>query len=131
MDLPTPDDVAAARARIAPHVVRTPMLRSPALDASTGGTILLKPEPLQRTGSFKLRGATNAVRQLDEAARRCGVVTHSSGNHGQAVACAAAAVGAPATVFMPSDAPAIKRAAPRPGAPRCACTIARATTARH
>ena len=110
MDLPTPDDVAAARARIAPHVVRTPMLRSAALDAATGGTILLKPEPLQRTGSFKLRGATNAVRRLDEAARRRGVVTHSSGNHGQAVACAAAAVGAPATVFMPADAPAIKRA---------------------
>ena len=110
MDLPTPDDVAAARARVAPHVVRTPMLRSAALDAATGGTILLKPEPLQRTGSFKLRGATNAVRRLDEAARRRGVVTHSSGNHGQAVACAAAAVGAPATVFMPADAPAIKRA---------------------
>ena len=109
MDLPTHDDVAAARARIAPFIVRTPMLRSPALDQATGGTILLKPEPLQRTGSFKLRGATNAIRQLDAAARRRGVVTHSSGNHGQAVACAAAAVGAPATVFMPADAPRIKR----------------------
>ena len=108
--LPTHDDVVAARARIAPFVVRTPMLRSPALDAATGGTILLKPEPLQRTGSFKLRGATNAIRQLDAAARRRGVVTHSSGNHGQAVACAAASVDAPATVFMPADAPAIKRA---------------------
>lgn len=111
MELPTPDDVAAAAARIAAHVVRTPLLRSPALDAATGGTVLLKPEPLQRTGSFKLRGATNAIRQLDAAARARGVVTHSSGNHGQAVACAAAAVGAPATVFMPADAPAIKRAA--------------------
>jgi len=110
MDLPTPDDVAAARARIAPHVVRTPMLRCAALDAATGGTILLKPEPLQRTGSFKLRGATNAIRQLSAGQQRRGVVTHSSGNHGQAVACAAAAVGAPATVFMPADAPAIKRA---------------------
>ncbi len=110
MDLPTHDDVQAACARIAPHVVRTPMLRSAALDAARGGTILLKPEPLQRTGSFKLRGATNAIRQLDTAARRRGVVTHSSGNHGQAVACAAAALGAPATVFMPADAPAIKRA---------------------
>jgi threonine dehydratase len=109
MDLPTHDDVAAALVRIAPFIVRTPMLRNPALDALTGGTILLKPEPLQRTGSFKLRGATNAIRQLDAAACRRGVVTHSSGNHGQAVACAAAAVDAPATVFMPADAPAIKR----------------------
>ncbi len=111
MELPTPDDVAAAATRIAAHVVRTPLLRSPALDAAIGGTVLLKPEPLQRTGSFKLRGATNAIRQLDAAARARGVVTHSSGNHGQAVACAAAAVGAPATVFMPADAPAIKREA--------------------
>ncbi len=110
MDQPGPEDVLAARARIAAHVVRTPMLRSPALDAASGGTILLKPEPLQRTGSFKLRGATNAIRQLDAAAQRRGVVTHSSGNHGQAVAAAAAAVDAPATVFMPADAPAIKRA---------------------
>jgi threonine dehydratase len=109
MDLPTYDDVAAAQARIGPHIVRTPMLRSPALDALTGGTVLLKPEPLQRTGSFKLRGATNALRQLDPAARRAGVVTHSSGNHGQALACAAAALEVPATVFMPADAPAIKR----------------------
>ena len=109
MDLPTYDDIAAAHARIAPHIVRTPMLRSPALDALTGGTILLKPEPLQRTGSFKLRGATNALRQLDPAARRAGVVTHSSGNHGQAVASAAAALDVAATVFMPADAPAIKR----------------------
>jgi threonine dehydratase len=109
MDLPTHDEVAAARARIAPFIVRTPMLRSAALDAATGGTILLKPEPLQRTGSFKLRGATNAIHQLDAAARQRGVVTHSSGNHGQAVACAAASVGAPATVFMPADAPRIKR----------------------
>ncbi|HET9018193.1 MAG TPA: threonine/serine dehydratase [Acetobacteraceae bacterium] len=109
LDLPTHDDVAAARARIAPFIVRTPMLRSAALDAATGGTILLKPEPLQRTGSFKLRGATNAIRQLDATAQRRGVVTHSSGNHGQAVGCAAAAVGAPATVFMPADAPRVKR----------------------
>ncbi len=102
------EDVLRARAAIAPHVVRTPTLRSPALDRLTGGTILIKAEPLQRTGSFKLRGATNAIRALGAAARERGVVTHSSGNHGQAVACAAAAVGAHATIFMPSDAPAIK-----------------------
>ena len=108
MRLPSFDDVLAARARIAPHIVRTPMLRHFLLDARTGGIVLIKPEPLQRTGSFKLRGATNAVLQLSEAERRAGVVTHSSGNHGQATACAAAAAGTHATVFMPSDAPRIK-----------------------
>ncbi|MBC7635981.1 MAG: pyridoxal-phosphate dependent enzyme, partial [Acetobacteraceae bacterium] len=107
MQLPSHDDVAAARARIAPFVVRTPMLRHRVLDMATGGTILIKPEPLQRTGSFKLRGATNAIQRLGAAAMR-GVVTHSSGNHGQATACAAFAVGARATVFMPHDAPRIK-----------------------
>lgn len=113
VDLPTPDDVAAARARIADRVVRTPMLRHPLLDERAGGTVLLKPEPLQRTGSFKLRGATNAILQLPQAARRAGVVTHSSGNHGQAVACAASGLGVAATVFMPADAPAIKAEATR------------------
>lgn len=108
MQLPTYDDVVAARARIAGLVVRTPMLRNPVLDQLTGGTILLKPEPLQRTGSFKLRGASNAILRLDEAQRRAGVVTHSSGNHAQATAFAAASVGARATIFMPDDAPAIK-----------------------
>ncbi len=106
--LPGYDDVLAARARIAADVLRTPMLRHPRLDAAVGGTVLVKPESLQRTGSFKLRGAANAIRRLDQAGRAAGVVTFSSGNHGQAVACAAASVGARATVFMPSDAPRIK-----------------------
>ena len=106
--LPTMDDVLAARERLAGEVVRTPVLRHPLLDRLTGGRILLKAEPLQRTGSFKLRGATSAIRALGEAERARGVVTFSSGNHGQAVACAAAGVGARATVFMPTDAPAIK-----------------------
>jgi threonine dehydratase len=113
MRLPTPDDVAAARRRIAGHVVRTPMLRSAALDRHTGGTILIKPEPLQRTGSFKLRGATNAIRALSEADAARGVVAHSSGNHAQAVACAAAARGIPATIAMPADAPEVKVAGTR------------------
>lgn len=108
MQLPVFDDVLAARARIAAHIVRTPMLRHPLLDARTGGTILLKPEPLQRTGSFKLRGATNAVRRLGAEAVAAGVVAHSSGNHGQAIAAASAAIGAKATIFMPADAPRIK-----------------------
>jgi threonine dehydratase len=108
MQLPSFDDVQAARARIAGHVLHTPMLRHPLLDRLTGGTILIKPEPLQRTGSFKLRGATNAVRRMGAEAARTGVVAHSSGNHGQAIAAAAASVGAKATVFMPADAPRIK-----------------------
>jgi threonine dehydratase len=113
MQPPTHADVRAARARLHGHIVRTPMLRHPLLDRITGGTILLKPESLQRTGSFKLRGATNAVLQLDPAQVAAGVVTYSSGNHGQATACAAAAAGAPATVVMPADAPAIKMASTR------------------
>ena len=84
------------------------MLRNTLLDERAGATVLIKPEPLQRTGSFKLRGATNATLRLSQAQRAAGLVTHSSGNHGQAVACAAASMGVPATVFMPSDAPAIK-----------------------
>lgn len=108
MQLPTPDDVVAAGRRLAGHVVRTPMLRNAMLDAQTGGVILVKPECLQRTGSFKLRGATNAMLLLDEAQLRAGVVAHSSGNHGQAIACAAAAAGSHATVFMPADAPRVK-----------------------
>jgi threonine dehydratase len=106
--LPTYDDVAAAAARIGRSVVHTPMLRSPVLDALTGGTIVVKPEPLQRTGSFKLRGATNAVLRLGASERHAGVVTHSSGNHGQALACAAAQADTAATILMPADAPVIK-----------------------
>ncbi|MDP3418587.1 MAG: threonine/serine dehydratase [Falsiroseomonas sp.] len=106
--LPTHADVRAAAARIAPHIIHTPMLRHALLDALTGGTILVKPEPLQRTGSFKLRGATNAALLMPETAREGGVVTHSSGNHGQATACAAAMLGMRALVAMPQDAPSIK-----------------------
>ncbi len=108
MNLPTHADVLDARARLAGHIVRTPMLRHRLLDERAGGTVLIKPESLQRTGSFKLRGATNALRRLDAEQRSRGVVTYSSGNHGQAIASAAAAVGMHATVFMPADAPRIK-----------------------
>jgi threonine dehydratase len=107
-ELPTHDDVLAAAARLAGRVVRTPMLRHPLIDEIAGGTVLIKPECLQRTGSFKLRGATNAVLRLDAAQRAAGVVTHSSGNHGQAIACATAAEGVRALIAMPQDAPAIK-----------------------
>ncbi|GAN80979.1 threonine ammonia-lyase [Acidocella aminolytica] len=107
--LPTPQDVHTAAARLTGCIVRTPMLRNAMLDAATGATVLVKPEVLQRTGSFKLRGATNALLCLPEATRARGVVAYSSGNHAQGVACAAASFGVPATIIMPSDAPAIKR----------------------
>jgi threonine dehydratase len=106
---PTAFDVHQARTRISPHIIITPMLRNAALDQHTGGQILIKPEVLQRTGSFKLRGATNALLRLDIEQLRRGVVTYSSGNHGQAIACAARMLRAPATIVMPADAPPIKR----------------------
>ncbi len=106
--IPTFDDVQAAAARLRGRIVHTPMLRHPMLDQLAGGTILVKPEPLQRTGSFKLRGATNACLLLDPKARRQGVVTHSSGNHGQGTAAAANMLGMPALIAMPVDAPVIK-----------------------
>jgi threonine dehydratase len=94
----TLDDVRAAAERIAGRVVRTPLLPAPWADA---GRLWLKPECLQPTGAFKLRGATNAVARLDRDQRAGGVVTHSSGNHGWALAHAARAAGVPATVVVP------------------------------
>lgn len=98
------DDVLAAAARIAPHAHTTPMLRSRGLDALAGCSLAFKAEQLQRTGAFKFRGACNAVWRLsaDEAAR--GVATHSSGNHGAALALAAAGRGIPCHVVAPADA---------------------------
>jgi threonine dehydratase len=111
--LPTPDDVRAAAERIAGQAVETPLLRADALDAAIGGRLLLKAEPLQRTGSFKFRGAYNRVSRLDPGARSGGVVAYSSGNHAQAVAAAARLAGVPAVIVMPRDAPAIKIAGTR------------------
>jgi threonine dehydratase len=102
--------IRAAAARIAGHAVVTPLLESPAVNARLGGRLLVKAEPLQRTGSFKFRGAFNALAQLDGDRRRNGVVAWSSGNHAQGVAAAAQALGVPAVIVMPSDAPAIKLA---------------------
>ncbi len=102
-------DVRAAADRLEGRIRRTPLLRHRALDEAAGCAVWVKPETLQVTGSFKLRGATNALLAL----RPDSVVTHSSGNHGQAVACAAAALGIPALVAMPADAPAVKVAATR------------------
>lgn len=108
----TPADVAGARARIAGRVRWTPTLRCPDLDRAADGTVVAKCEHLQRTGSFKLRGATNAVRRLvAERPDVTTVVTHSSGNHGAALATAAADTGLTAVVVVPRGAPAVKVAA--------------------
>jgi threonine dehydratase len=109
MDLPTADDVGAAAERLRGVAVRTPLVQSELLDARIGGRAYLKPEPLQRTGSFKFRGAYNTVAQLEARA----VVAYSSGNHAQGVAAAARLCGLPATIVMPANAPAIKIARTR------------------
>jgi threonine dehydratase len=106
--LPTLDDVREAAAAIAPHAVRTPLLESPFLNERVGARVLLKPEVLQRTGSFKFRGAYNCVSRIDPAVHPGGAVACSSGNHAQGVAEAARICGIPAVIVMPADAPAIK-----------------------
>ena len=98
-------DVLAAAARIAPYAVRTPLVESPVLNAASGGRVFLKLETLQRTGSFKFRGACNRLAMIPQDARPKGVVAFSSGNHAQGVAAAAQLFGMPALIVMPSDAP--------------------------
>src|ERR1044072_547990 len=106
--LPTAADVDAAAQRLAGVALRTPLISSPALDALTGARVFLKPEVLQRTGSFKFRGAYNKLASVPEGARKAGVVAFSSGNHAQGVAAAAQILDMPATIVMPSDAPVSK-----------------------
>jgi len=104
-------DVRAAAERIRPFIHRTPVQTSETIDRLAGRHVYFKCELFQKTGAFKYRGATNAVQLLDEASARRGVVTHSSGNHGQALALAARVRGIPATVVMPATAAAVKKAA--------------------
>jgi threonine dehydratase len=101
-------DVQAAAARIAPYAVRTPLVESPVLSDITGGRVFLKLEILQRTGSFKFRGACNRLALIPPGERGNGVVAFSSGNHAQGVAAAAQLFGMPAVIVMPSDAPRAK-----------------------
>jgi threonine dehydratase len=105
-ELVTAAQFAEARERLHGAVLHTPLVR---LASVTDAVAYLKPESLQPIGSFKLRGAYNAVAQLSETARRRGVITYSSGNHGQGVAYAARAFGIPAIIVMPANAPQIKR----------------------
>ncbi|MCD9032463.1 pyridoxal-phosphate dependent enzyme [Luteimonas sp. Y-2-2-4F] len=108
---PTLDDVLDAAARIAPHAHATPVLRSRAIDAMAGCTLHFKAEHLQRTGAFKFRGACSTVWSLSDAEAARGVVTHSSGNHGAALALAAAGRGIACHVVTPTDAVPAKLAA--------------------
>jgi threonine dehydratase len=113
---PTPvqfDQVEAAARHIEGFAHRTPVMTSTTLNERTGASVFLKCENLQRAGAFKFRGAFNAIAALTDAERSRGIVAYSSGNHAQAVALAARLQGAPVTVVMPSDAPAMKVEATR------------------
>jgi threonine dehydratase len=107
--LPTAADVDAAASRLAGVALRTPLISSPVLDAALGARVFLKAETLQRTGSFKFRGAYNKLSTIPQERRGGGVVAYSSGNHAQGVAAAAKILGMPAVIVMPSDAPRPKR----------------------
>lgn len=102
------DTIRAAAVRIDGRVRRTPLLSSPVLDELVGARVLVKAESLQTTGSFKLRGALNALLSLGDPEREAGVVAFSTGNHGQAVSAAATLTGSRATIVMPADAPRVK-----------------------
>src|SRR6202451_4412198 len=102
-------DIDAAARVVAPFAVRTPLLSFPVLNERVGTKVFLKPEMLQRTGSFKFRGAFNKLSSIPEAKRGGGVVAFSSGNHAQGVAAAAQILNMKATIVMPKDAPLSKR----------------------
>ena len=108
--LPGFEDVKAAARRLYGYAVATPVIENPKLNAMSGGRVLIKAECLQRTGSFKFRGAWNCISRLDPKAHPGGVVAYSSGNHAQGVAAAAQLCGLPALIVMPADTPEIKKA---------------------
>lgn len=112
-ELPTHGDIVRAAKRLQDIAILTPLLRSPVLDAATGARVLVKAENLQRTGSFKIRGAYNRLAQIPESERGRGVVAASSGNHAQGVAEAARLLGMKAAIVMPADAPKAKAAGVR------------------
>jgi threonine dehydratase len=109
LNLPTAEDVDAAARRLLGVALRTPLITSPVLDALTGARVFLKAETLQRTGSFKFRGAYNRLAAIPLDERAGGVVAFSSGNHAQGVAAAARLLGMTAVIIMPADAPRAKR----------------------
>src|SRR6187200_2718218 len=107
--LPTASDIEAAAKRLAGVAVRTPLINAPVLDEAIGARVFLKAETLQRTGSFKFRGAYNKISSIPQNKKANGVVAYSSGNHAQGVAHAAALCNMPAVIVMPSNAPKAKR----------------------
>lgn len=109
--LPTAEDILEAHDRIKPFTHRTPVLTSEAINRMTGAEVFFKCENFQKVGAFKARGATNAVRTLPAEMQVNGVATHSSGNHAQALAWAAALAGLPAFIVMPSNSSKVKVAA--------------------
>ncbi len=117
--LPDWSDVEAANARLAGHALRTPVLRSPEMDAWVGAQVYFKCENLQRTGAFKFRGAFNALARFDAGQRKRGAVAFSGGNHALGMALAGQILGIPVTVVMPHDAQASKVDAAR----RCGAQI--------
>ncbi|WYX36866.1 pyridoxal-phosphate dependent enzyme [Achromobacter xylosoxidans] len=125
--LPDFEDVVAAADRLAGHALRTPVLRSAAMDAWVGAELHFKCENLQRTGAFKFRGAFNALARLDAGQRRRGAVAFSGGNHAQGIALAGRMLDIPVTVVMPRDAAASKMEATRAAAPASSCTTAAPT----
>ena len=110
-ELPDYAQVVSAAERIEGLLHHTPVMTSRLIDELIGGQVFFKCEHLQKVGAFKARGATNAVRRLDEEQARAGVATHSSGNHGAALAMAAAVRGIPAHIVMPANAPQVKKEA--------------------
>ncbi len=109
MEIPTLSDMLAAHERIAPHIHRTPVMRSRVIDELAGAELFFKCENFQKAGAFKARGATNAVFGLDKKRAPRGVATHSSGNHGACLAYAAQRRGVPCSVVMPRTAPQSKK----------------------
>ncbi len=108
---PTKQDILDAYQRVKPHIHRTPILTSSAINELSGASIFFKCENFQKMGAFKMRGAVNAIQNLSEEQKQKGVVTHSSGNFGQAVALASKNLGIKAYVVMPENAPSVKKEA--------------------
>jgi threonine dehydratase len=140
---PSWESILAAHVRIAPRIHRTPVLTSSSLNAVTGAQLFFKCENLQKTGSFKIRGASNAILSITNQEAAKGIVTQSSGNHGAAVACAAAWRRVPAWIVMPKNAPPVKVKAiesyggkvvfcePRVSARKAACDRVQAESGAH
>lgn len=111
VQVPSAADIQQSHALIQPYIHRTPVLTCQSINTISGAQLFFKCENFQKIGAFKMRGASNAALRLDEAARQKGLATHSSGNHAQAVAKIAQALGVPAHIVMPENAPSVKREA--------------------